>query len=325
MAARTQQKTIATDGTDIAFLVQGEGPLVILMHGWPELGISWRHQIEPLTAAGYRVAVPDMRGYGASGKPAAPERYAMDVLADDMAAIAAALGAGRWVAVGHDWGAPCAWRCALRFPDRVAAVFGLSVPHSKPPPIPFFDIIEKRFPDRFFYMRYFQQAGVAEAELGARDLEAALKKIYYSGSGEGVRSGAIRHVPRDAKLLESFGDAPPGSLPFMSDDELAHYAAAFRAGGWTGPLNWYRNFNRNAKDAQVYSDNIIRQPAGFLAGEHEMVLKMLPGQLENMRALCADLRLERMLPGAGHWIAQERPAETTAALLQFLAGVRHVL
>jgi pimeloyl-ACP methyl ester carboxylesterase len=325
MPAHTQHHITAADGTGIATRVEGDGPLLILMHGWPELGLSWRHQIGPLVEAGYRVAVPDMRGYGASDKPADPHHYTLDILADDMAAIAATLGAARWVAVGHDWGAPCAWRCALRFPDQVAAVFGMSVPHSKPPPIPFFDIIEKRFPDRFFYMRYFQEVGVAEAELGDADQQAALKKIFYSGSGEGVCNGAIRQVQREAKLLQSFGEPPPGPLPFISDDELAHYAAAFRAGGWTGPLNWYRNFNHNAKDTQAYGDNIVRQPAGFLAGEHEMVLKMLPGQLENMRALCADLHMERRSAGAGHWIQQERPGETNAALLEFLAGVRHLI
>ncbi len=322
MAAKTETLFVMSGGVRIAVQTAGTGPLVILMHGWPELALSWRHQIAPLVQSGYRVAIPDMRGYGASDKPDNPALYTLDHVADDMAAVALALGAARWVAVGHDWGAPCAWRSALRFPKQVAAVFGMSVPHSKPPPIPFFDIIEKHFADRFFYMRYFQDIGVAEAELAASDLPAALKKIFYSGSGEGVRTGANHRVPRDAKLLESFGDPPPGPLPFMSDDELDHYAAAFHAGGWTGPLNWYRNFNRNAKDAAAYGDNIIRQPAGFLAGEYEVVLRMLPGQLENMRALCADLRMERCPAGAGHWIQQERPADTNAALLQFLGAVR---
>ena len=325
MMASVQQRSVSVEGVDIAFSISGAGPLVVLMHGWPELGLSWRHQVGPLVEAGYRVAVPDMRGYGRSGKPAAPERYTLDQLADDMAAIAADVGAARWGAVGHDWGAPCAWRCALRFPKQVAAVFGMSVPHSKPPPIPFFDMIEKRFPDRFFYMRYFQDVGVAEAELAGSDLTAALKKIFYSGSGDGVRQGALSQMPRDARLLDSFGAPPPGPLPFMPDDELAHYVSAFHAGGWTGPLNWYRNFNQNAKDALAYGDNIVRQPAGFLAGEYEAVLRMLPNQLENMRALCTDLRMERRPAGAGHWIQQERPAETNAALLEFLAAVRDTL
>jgi pimeloyl-ACP methyl ester carboxylesterase len=325
MVGQTETHRIMSGDIELAVRVAGQGKLVILMHGWPELGLSWRHQIGALAAAGYRVAVPDMRGYGESAKPAAPERYTLDQVADDMAAIAASLGAPRWVAVGHDWGAPCAWRCALRFPDSVAAVFGLSVPHSKPPPVPFFDIIDRLYPDRFFYMQYFQDVGVAEAELAASDLPAALKRIYYSGSGQGVAHGAIRPVPREAKLLDSFAEAPDGPLPFMADAELDRYATAFRSGGWTGPLNWYRNFDRNARDAAAYGDNVIRQPAGFLAGEHEVVLKMLPGQMENMRDLCADLRMERSVAGAGHWIQQERPEETNAALIEFLVMVRETL
>ncbi len=315
-------QTIRSGAIDIAVDVQGEGPLVILMHGWPELGLSWRHQVPALVAAGYRVAVPDMRGYGASGKPAEIGAYTLDIIADDMAAVAHALGAARWVAVGHDWGAPVAWRCALRFPTEVAAVFCLSVPHSGPPPIPFFDIIEKRYPDQFFYMRYFQQEGVAEAEFEAAGWEAALKRVYWMGSGPGVAARSGRHVPRDSTMLASVDDPPPGPLPFMSDEELAAYAAAFRAGGFRGPLNWYRNFPQNAADARAYGDNVIRQPAGFLAGDREMVLKMLPGQLENLREKCADLRAEISLPGAGHWVQQERPHEVNAALIAFLDGVR---
>jgi pimeloyl-ACP methyl ester carboxylesterase len=316
-----ERHTIKGAGIDLSVSVAGEGPLVILMHGWPEQSLSWRHQVPALTAAGYRVATPDMRGYGQSGKPEAPDAYTLNTIADDMQAIATALDAPRWAAVGHDWGAPAAWRCALRFPDTVAAVFGMSVPHAGAPKVEFMDVVDAIYPDRFFYIRYFQDIGVAEAELDQVDLAPALKQIYWSASGEGVRAHTRRHVPRDAKLMQSWDAAPDAPLGFMSDDELAQYAALFRAGGWRGPLNWYRNFPRNGADARALGDNIIRQPAGFLAGTLEVVLAMLPNQLENMRAHCADLRSEVRPDGAGHWIQQERPDETNAALLQFLAGV----
>jgi pimeloyl-ACP methyl ester carboxylesterase len=314
--------TIPGAGIHLSVTVAGQGPLVILMHGWPEQSLSWRHQIPALTAAGYRVAVPDMRGYGHSGKPEDPAAYTLDTIADDMQAIATALGAPRWVAVGHDWGAPAAWRCALRFPDSVVAVFGMSVPHAGAPKIDFMKVVDALYPDRFFYIRYFQDIGVAEAEMAhVPDLAHALKRIFWSASGDGVRAHKRRHVPRDAKLMESWDEAPDAPLSFMPDAELAQYAALFQAGGWRGPLNWYRNFPQNGADAQAYGDNIIRQPAGFLAGELEVVLAMLPNQLENMRAHLADLRMEVRPAGAGHWIQQERPAETNAALLEFLAGV----
>jgi pimeloyl-ACP methyl ester carboxylesterase len=316
-----ERRTIAGRGIDLSVSVSGSGPLVILMHGWPEQSLSWRHQVPALTASGYQVAVPDMRGYGLSGKPGDPAAYTLDTIADDMQAIAGALGAPRWFAVGHDWGAPAAWRCALRFPTNVAGVFGMSVPHAGAPKVDFMKVIDALYPDRFFYIRYFQDIGVAEAEMDTVDLPKALKRIYWSASGEGVANRSGRRVPRDATLMESWDEAPPGPLSFMSDEELDAYAAAFRAGGWRGPLNWYRNFARNAADAAAYGDNVVRQPAGFLAGEYEVVLAMLPNQLENMRAHCADLRMEARPAGAGHWIQQERPAETNAALLAFLRGV----
>lgn len=314
---------IAANGINLSVTVQGEGPLVILMHGWPELALSWRHQIPALVAAGYQVAAPDMRGYGDSDKPHETAAYTLDIIADDMEAIAAHLGAVKWVAIGHDWGAPVAWRCALRFPNQVAAVFCLSVPHSGPPPIPFFDIIEARYPDQFFYMRYFQQEGVAEAEFEQAGWIPALKRVFYMGSGQGVANRSGRRVPRDSTMLASVDDPPPGPMPFMSDDELHQYAAAFEKSGFRGPLSWYRNFPQNAADARAYGDNVIHQPAGFLAGDREMVLAMLPGQLENLRQKCTDLRAEIILKGdVGHWVQQERPNEVNEALITFLNGVR---
>jgi pimeloyl-ACP methyl ester carboxylesterase len=309
-------------GIDLTVHVAGAGPLLLLLHGWPEQSLSWRHQIPALVRAGYRVATPDMRGYGASGKPEAPEAYTLNTIAADIGAVADALGAERFVVVGHDWGAIAAWRCALYYPDRVAAVFGMSVPHTSPPPVPLLDLIDRFFPDRFFYIRYFQQIGVGEAELAAADTAAALKQIFYGGSGAGMRARAARQVPRDAKLLDSWAVAPAAELPFLPDAELARYAAAFDAGGWRGPLNYYRNFDRNAADAHALGDSVIRQPAAFLAGEFEPVLHFWPGQLENMRAHCADLRMEVRPPGAGHWIQQEAPEPTNEALLAFLAQVK---
>jgi pimeloyl-ACP methyl ester carboxylesterase len=318
------RRTIKADGADISVAVAGDGPLVILMHGWPELGLSWRHQIPALTAAGWQVATPDMRGYGASGKPEDPAAYTLNTIARDMGAVAAALGARKWVSVGHDWGALAAWRCALYYPEQVAAVCGMSVPHAAPSPMTMLQMLDHLYPDRFFYIRYFQEIGVGEAELAANPT-AALKQIFYSASAAGVRAHTPRRTPRDAKLLEAWDAPPEAELPFLPNHELADYAAAFTAGGWRGPLNWYRNFDQNAADARALGDNIIRQPSAFLAGELDPVLHFWPGQLEHMRAHLADLRLEVRPPAAGHWLQQESPAETNTALLEFLSAVRPLL
>jgi pimeloyl-ACP methyl ester carboxylesterase len=308
-------------GVSISVRVAGSGPLVILMHGWPELGLSWRHQVGPLAAAGYTVAAPDMRGYGGSSKPAEIEAYALDGLADDMAAVARALGAARWVAVGHDWGAPVAWRSALRFPEAVAAVFGLSVPHT---PFRAGEGAAELFPDRFFYIDYFQAPGVAEAELET-DVRANLKKIFFALSGDAPLGEWMKPRPKTGPMLPALAEPPAGPLSFMSEAELDLYAEAYRRGGFFGPVSWYRTAAINVRQAQAYGDQRIRQPSGFLCGDKEIVLQMIPAVLEGMRRLCDELRTDIVLPDAGHWIQQERPIEVTEALLGFLAGVRNRL
>ncbi len=314
-----EPRTARAGDTEIRFHVAGQGKLVILMHGWPEQSFSWRHQVPALVAAGYRVATVDMRGYGASAKPEDPAAYRLNTIAQDIGAVADALGAERWVTVGHDWGAIAAWRTALFYPQRVEAVFCMSVPHSGPPPIPFLQILDHLYPETFFYIRYFQPVGVAEAELDAADTATALRQIYYTASGEGVRATKPRHAPRNATLLQAWEAPPQGPLPFLPDDELAVYAAAFEEGGWRGPLNYYRNFEANADEVRALGDSVVHQPSGFLYGEFDPVLKFVSGQLETQRKFLSDLRMEVCVPAAGHWVQQEAPEAVNAALLQFLA------
>lgn len=314
-------KIIRSGDVDISVVVAGEGPLVILMHGWPELGLSYRHQIAPLAAAGFTVAVPDMRGYGGSSKPDDPSVYTIDHSADDMAAIADALGHRRWVSVGHDWGSPVAWRTAHRFPDRVAAVFSLGVPHRLPAEISAEQWFDAVYANRFYYMRYFGPVGAGEAELDA-DPRDALKRVFHALSGDVPFGEWLKPRPIGSPLLDGLAPPPAGPLSFMSDAELDAYAEQFRNGGFHGPLNWYRNWDANEAQAKAYGDQHIRQPTGFLCGDKEIVLLMFDRGLETQRELCTDLRMERILPGAGHWIQQERPAEVAAALLEFLNEVR---
>ncbi|MCC5886733.1 MAG: alpha/beta hydrolase [Gammaproteobacteria bacterium] len=308
-------------GIRLSVGVAGSGPLVILMHGWPELGLSWRHQVEPLVAAGYTVAVPDMRGYGESSQPRDITAYHLDALADDMAAVAHALGASRWVSVGHDWGAPVAWRTALRFPEAVAGVFALSVPYIPAPPPEHDEGFREAFPDRFFYIRYFQEVGGPEAEL-EKDPRAALKKMFFALSGDAPKDEWVKMRPRDTKLLPDLVEPPPEPLSFMSDEELDRYADQYHKSGFFGSLSWYRNSRKNAEAGRSYGDQRIRQPTGFLCGDKEIVLTMVPTALEMQRQLCDDLRQEIILPGSGHWIQQERPDEVSEALIGFLGSIR---
>ena len=312
-------RAVQSGDVTLSVRVIGRGPLVILMHGWPELGLSWRHQIGPLADAGFTVAAPDMRGYGSSSSPAQVDAYSTDAICDDMLAIADALGAKTWIAVGHDWGSPVAWRCALRFPHRVSGVFSLSVPHGEPPP-PTANWFQLAFPDVFFYIRYFQEVGLPEAEL-EKDPKDSLKRIFHSLSGDAPLGDWLTPRPIDGRLLDGLDEPPPGELTFLPDSVLDEYARAFARRGFFGPVSWYRNIDTNSQQARAYGSGEIAQPAGFLCGSKEIVLAMNPAGLDAQRALVPNLRMERVLPGAGHWIQQERPAEVTEAILEFLTDV----
>ncbi|ETI63708.1 epoxide hydrolase [Sphingobium sp. C100] len=312
--------SVRSGDVSLSVAVAGKGPLVIMMHGWPDLGRAWRHQMGPLADAGYRVAAPDMRGYGDSSAPEDPAAYTIDHAADDMSAIADALGYRTWISVGHDWGSPVAWRTAQRFPDRVRAVFSLGVPHRLPSPVGAHEWFDAVYPGRFYYMRYFEPVGPAEDELG-RDARDSLKRIFHALSGEVPFGEWLKPRPLDDALLPGLASPPAGPLSFMSDAELDAHAAPFLRNGFYGSLCWYRNWDTNEAQARAYGDQTIRQPTGFLCGDREIVLLMFDHGLETQRTLCPDLRMERILSGCGHWTPSERPTETTTALLEFLSDV----
>ena len=314
-------RTISVNGIEMFLLEQGEGPLVVLCHGWPELWYSWRHQIPALVEAGYRVAAPDVRGYGGSDKPAAIEAYAIKEMCADIAGLVEGLGERQAILIGHDWGAPIVWNTSLFFPQRVRAVAGLSVPYAGRGPAPRIELFRNIYKDRFFYQLYFQQPGVAEAELEA-DVRASLRKIYYSASGEG-RTAAPRAVkPADAKYLDGLVD--PNPLPdWLTPDDLDYYAGEFSSSGFRGPLNRYRTSEIDFAQQAEIANRRVEQPAAFIAGSLDPVLSFLPGidLVARMREHVTDLRLVRIIDDAGHWVQQERPAEVNAALLEFLGGL----
>ncbi len=305
-------RTISSNGIELRIAGAGEGPLVILLHGFPESWYSWRHQLQALAAAGFHAVAPDNRGFGGSDKPAAIEAYDQVTIAQDVAGLIDALGYETAVVVGHDWGAPAAWNTALLHPDKITAVAALSVPwrgRGKVSPLAGFKAVYK---DNFFYMLYFQEPGVAEAELEA-DVRTALRLFYFGARG-------AEQKKKGDKLLTGIVD--PGELPaWLSPDDLDYYVAQFEASGFRGPLNWYRNFDRTWEKTADVADRLIEQPALFVAGERDPVLAFSPRWEETMRAQLTDLRDLVILPDSGHWIQQERPGEVNAALIGFLKGL----
>jgi pimeloyl-ACP methyl ester carboxylesterase len=312
---------IKTADVSLRVALAGEGPLIVLIHGFPEGWYSWRHQIPVLANAGYRVAALDVRGYGGSDKPHAIEAYAIKDICADIDGLIKALGAEQAVVIGHDWGGPIAYGTALFHPERVRAVVGLGAPYLGRGPMPTVELLRNIYKDRFFYQLYFQEPGVAEAELEA-DVRTSLRKIYYSWSGEGQKAKARIENPAGPGLLDRLVD--PERLPsWLTEADLDYYVSQFTASGFRGPLNRYRNSERDFARLAPFDGKPIIQPAAFLACSLDGILRMFPGvdMVELMRARCAELRTVKLIEDAGHWVQQERPAEVNAGLLEFLNTV----
>ena len=314
-------KMIETNGVRLRVALKGNGPLIVLVHGWPESWYSWRHQIPVLAAAGYRVAAPDVRGYGGSDKPHDIEAYAIKTICADIAGLITALGEEQAILIGHDWGAPIVWNTALFHTEKVRAVAALSVPFPGRGQMPLIELYRTIYKDRFFYQIYFQTPGVAEAELEA-DVRASLRAIYWGSSGDAPDAALLADKPANAKLLD--GVKVPDALPaWLSQEELDYYVGEFEHSGFRGPINRYRTSHRDFEDQAEIAGKPFNQPAAFIAGSRDPVLSFIPGidLIERMRKRVAGLRLVKVIEGAGHWVQQESPAEVNAALLEFLGGI----
>jgi pimeloyl-ACP methyl ester carboxylesterase len=309
---------LQTNGVTLRTVVAGEGPLVILLHGWPQCWYLWRHQIDPLVAAGFQVAVPDQRGFGGSDRPPAITDYTIRTLAADVAGIAPALGQDQCTLIGHDWGCVVAWNTALLYEQTCQAVMGLSVPFWRVTA----DVINPPgMDDRFWYIRYFQQPEVAETEL-ERDLECSLLAIYYPLSADAPPASWMKQLehPRTSSLLDTL--VMPKQLPsWLTREDLAYYVEQYRSSGFRGPLNWYRNIPTNNGLTPELEPKRFIQPAAFVAGGQDNVLLYDPNWRTIFPKAFDDLRFIEIVEGAGHWVQMEKPKETTALILRFLQGL----
>ena len=304
--------------------IHGSGPLVVLVHGFPESWYSWRHQLAPIAEAGFTACAIDVRGYGGSDKPQPVEAYAMQAMIGDVAGVIEQLSPDApAVVVGHDWGAPIAWNTALVRPDRVRAVAGLSVPYLGPPTRSFKDVFTELFTKRgkFFYQAYFQAEGVAEAELEA-DPRDTIRRFYYAISGDAPDGAWPNDKGVDARLLDGLVDPDPFPA-WLTEADIDYYTAEFERSGFRGPLNRYRNHDADFDYLKGFAGRLIEQPALFIGGQRDLVLAMLGrGDLvAMMKAQIPDLRGADILPGCGHWTQQERPREVNERLTAWLKGL----
>jgi pimeloyl-ACP methyl ester carboxylesterase len=293
---RLPSRQVATNGIELHVVGYGDGPPVVLCHGFPELGFSWRHQVFALAAAGHRVLVPDMRGYGASSRPGEISAYDILTIAGDLVGLLDDIGAEQAAFVGHDWGAAVVWQLALAHPARVRAVAGLSVPISPHPPVPPMPVLRKRLGDDF-YMVWFQEPGVADP----------------------VLNGNVRRtLLADDIHVSAWSGGPLTPRPFMTEEELAFFVRAFERTGFTGGLNYYRNLDRNWALTEHLAGRTIDCPSLFLTGSDDAVARFMSAA--RLTEVLTDLREHIVIDGAGHWIQQERPDEVSEALIGFLAA-----
>ncbi|MFD8479469.1 alpha/beta fold hydrolase [Kitasatospora sp. NPDC059673] len=321
-SADLRHRTIEAPAGRLHLVEQGTGPLVLLVHGFPESWYSWRRQLPALAAAGYRAVALDVRGYGRSSKPAATDAYRMLDLVEDNVALVRALGEEQAVVVGHDWGSSIAAASALLHPEIFRAVGLLSVPYAPPGGPRPTEVFAQMGGDQEFYVSYFQEPGRAEAEMEP-DLRGWLAGFYAALSADTMPAQGEpdpHFVTRaGGRLRDRF---PGGKLPaWLTEDDLDVYAGEFERTGMTGALNRYRTMDRDWEDLAPYDGAPITQPSLFIGGALDASTTWMADAIDAYPATLPALTSAHILDGCGHWIQQERPEEVNRLLTAWLAAL----
>jgi len=345
MTARTH-RLLDVNGVRLHAVEEGEGPLVILVHGFPELWYSWRFQLPALAAAGYRAVAIDQRGYGRSSKFWRTDAYRIHALVDDLVGLVRALGEREAVLVGHDWGAPVVWTAAWLHPGMFRGVLGMSVPFAgrglialpgnpfgERPPHDVHRAVSG--PDQDFYQVYFGTLGPVIDEI-EEDLRGWVRDIVWSVSGEALAAagfslagqdpialirGSALCIPHGHRMRERF--MTPAVMPaWFTDADLDVFVDALEKGGFGGPLSYYHNIDQDWLDLAPVKDRPLEVPAMFLGAEYDVATWWGAEAIERAPERIPNWLGSRVLPGCGHWLQQERAAETNAVLLEFLRALR---
>lgn len=315
----------ASDGARIAVDVQGEGPLVVFVHGFPEGPASWDAQVAALSGAGYRTANIHNRGYGLSDKPSEIEPYAMHRLSQDVVEVVAALSDEPVVLVGHDWGAVQVQTAALIAPEKARGVCTLAVATLAYADLNFLDFWKTTYPDGFFYQSYFAQPDIPERELSER-LDEFVRAFFFSLSGDRPGDSSLLIQPPGTTDLLASTTVPTPFPSWLSEREIADYVEAFASGGLTGPINRYRAQVFDADGLRPYAERMIEAPTIFIGGDRDPSRELAPGMDTYPSPLdrARDPRGSYLLPGIGHWVQQEAPHTVNGILLDFLAKLSPV-
>jgi pimeloyl-ACP methyl ester carboxylesterase len=318
--AEFTHRFVDTNGIRMHVAEAGSGYPVVLCHGFPELWYSWRHQMRALADAGFRAIAPDQRGYGETTCPQPIEAYTQRILVADLTRMLDALGIDQGVIVGHDWGGAVAWNAAMMAPDRFTRVIGINTPFFPRAPMKPTDLMRATAQGNFHYILYFQEPGVAEAEL-ERDVRRSLRGFYQGASDlvSAVDSSAPPGVwgPAGGGILDRLADRPQGKFLAASDFEV--FVKAFERTGFRGGLNWYRCIDRSWEEGAGLEQR-VNQSALMITAELDPVLR--PELCTGMESFVPNLRKTVLVKGSGHWTQQEKPAEVNAAMLEFLADLK---
>lgn len=314
-----KHRTIETNGIRMHIAEAGDGPLVLLLHGFPELWYTWRHQLTALAEAGFHAVAPDQRGYGQTDRPKEIIDYNIFQLTGDIIGLVNALGEPRPFIIGHDWGSVVTQYCAVLRPDLFKAVVLLSVPYlmrvrGTTPPI---QIMKKMYGEDIFYQVYFQEPGKAEADLET-DARRSMGAMLYSNSGSPPPQKRWNFVYKKGEtLLQNF--AYPDRIPeWLTESDIDYFGQEFMRSGFRGGLNWYRNIDFNWRETPFLDGAKILQPTLFVAGDADPVIRMYKKAVDTQEKVIPNLKKKVVLPGVGHWINQERPQEINQLILEFL-------
>jgi pimeloyl-ACP methyl ester carboxylesterase len=315
------EHSVMLEDVRLHVVTRGDGPMVLLIHGFPQTSYAWRHQLPALASAGYRAVAFDVRGYGRSSKPASADDYRMVELVGDAKGLVRALGATTAAVIGHDWGSLIAANAALLEPDTFAAVATLSAPYTPRGGARPSDIFARAGTDAEFYISYFQQPGRAEAEIEP-DVRGWLRGCYATLSGDTMPPEGASHVfyiPHGARMRDRFVS---GELPaWLSEDDLEVYVDAFERSGFTGGLNRYRNVDRDWDDLAAYDGAVITQPSLFIGGALDASAASIQHVIDSFSTTMPGLVGSHLIDGCGHWVPEERPAQVNELLINWLHQV----
>ena len=307
-----QPRFIETNGIQMAVYEQGDGPVVILLHGFPELAYSWRHQLPALAAAGYRAIAPDQRGYGQTDCPPQLDDYRIQTLVSDIKGLLDSLDLARATFVGHDWGALLLWHMSRVCPELIESQVILNIPfYARPPVDPIALMREKLGSD--FYIVNFQDSDEADRAFAA-DPAHFFTMMMRKGQITREQYDQLPQARKIVNLLAVMAREKSAGQPLLNDEELSYFANAYAHSGFTGPINWYRHWSDNwasLKDVE----QTVRVPTLFIGAENDVMIA--PEHIEAMKRHVTDLEV-RMIANCGHWTQQEKPDEVNELVLGWL-------